>query len=80
MLGVNIHYCKSHGFQYTAVSTCFLTSDVNECRHYPGRLCAHKCDNILGSYMCSCTTGFKLASDGRNCDGKTEDGFTLIFS
>lgn len=43
--------------------------DINECRHYPGRLCAHKCENILGSYKCSCTTGFKLAGDGRNCDG-----------
>lgn len=43
--------------------------DVNECRHYPGRLCAHKCENTPGSYQCSCTTGFKLASDGRNCDG-----------
>lgn len=44
-------------------------SDINECRHYPGRLCAHKCENTPGSYKCSCTTGFKLASDGRNCDG-----------
>lgn len=43
--------------------------DINECRHYPGRLCAHKCENTPGSYKCSCTTGFKLASDGRNCDG-----------
>lgn len=50
------------------VSFCFL--DVNECRHYPGRLCAHKCENTLGSYQCSCTTGFKIAADGRNCDGK----------
>lgn len=45
------------------------TSDVNECRNYPGRLCAHKCENIRGSYKCSCTTGFKLAHDERNCDG-----------
>lgn len=45
-------------------------SDVNECRYYPGRLCAHKCENTLGSYKCSCTSGFKLANDGRNCDGK----------
>lgn len=43
--------------------------DVNECRHFPGRLCAHKCENTPGSYQCSCTTGFKLASDGRNCEG-----------
>ncbi|KAL0155493.1 hypothetical protein M9458_049756, partial [Cirrhinus mrigala] len=45
---------------------------INECRNYPGRLCAHKCENILGSYKCSCTTGFKLADDGRNCDDLNE--------
>lgn len=48
----------------------FCVLDINECRHYPGRLCAHKCENAVGSYKCSCTQGFKLASDGRNCDGK----------
>lgn len=45
-------------------------SDINECRHYPGRLCGHKCENTPGSYKCSCTMGFKLAADSRNCDGK----------
>lgn len=53
------------------VSFGLFVLDVNECRHYPGRLCAHKCENTLGSYKCSCTTGFALAADGRNCDGKT---------
>ncbi|MGH0188815.1 UNVERIFIED_CONTAM: hypothetical protein FKN15_031537, partial [Acipenser sinensis] len=43
--------------------------DTNECRRYPGRLCAHKCENTPGSYHCSCTIGFKLGSDGRNCEG-----------
>ncbi len=60
-------------FKCTCWSECCTsfswTSDINECRNYPGRLCAHKCENILGSYKCSCTTGFKLAADGRNCDG-----------
>ncbi|KAL4612783.1 fibulin-1-like isoform X1 [Arapaima gigas] len=46
--------------------------DINECRHYPGRLCAHKCENVDGSYQCSCTMGFKLASDGRNCEDVNE--------
>lgn len=43
--------------------------DINECRQYSGRLCAHKCENVVGSFHCSCATGFKLAHDGRNCEG-----------
>ncbi|KAM3588051.1 uncharacterized protein V6R79_020058 [Siganus canaliculatus] len=49
-----------------------LCEDINECRHYPGRLCAHKCENTEGSYQCSCTTGFKLSNDGRNCEDVNE--------
>ncbi|KAF0029579.1 hypothetical protein F2P81_018684 [Scophthalmus maximus] len=46
--------------------------DINECWHYPGRLCAHKCENTEGSYQCICTIGFKLSDDGRNCDDINE--------
>lgn len=55
-----------------------LTLDINECRHYPGRLCAHKCENTEGSYTCSCTTGFKLSHDGRNCEGKITFHWTYV--
>lgn len=55
-----------------------LTLDINECRHYPGRLCAHKCENTEGSYTCSCTTGFKLSHDGRNCEGKITFNWTYV--
>lgn len=44
--------------------------DINECRRYPGRLCGHKCENTLGSYHCSCSVGFRLAADGRSCEGE----------
>uniref|UniRef100_A0A8C6Y3C7 Fibulin-1 n=1 Tax=Naja naja TaxID=35670 RepID=A0A8C6Y3C7_NAJNA len=50
----------------------FISSDVNECRRYPGRLCAHKCENTAGSYYCSCAMGFKLSSDGRSCEDLNE--------
>uniref|UniRef100_A0A3B4BJE7 EGF-like domain-containing protein n=1 Tax=Periophthalmus magnuspinnatus TaxID=409849 RepID=A0A3B4BJE7_9GOBI len=52
-------------------NSCFC-SDINECRHYPGTLCAHKCENTDGSYRCSCTSGFKLASDARSCEDVNE--------
>ncbi|XP_072309629.1 fibulin-1-like [Eucyclogobius newberryi] len=57
---------------YTFNSITKLCDDLNECRHYPGTLCAHKCENTDGSYACSCTSGFKLASDGRNCEDLNE--------
>ncbi|XP_018543014.1 fibulin-1 isoform X2 [Lates calcarifer] len=58
------------GFIFNSITK--LCEDINECRHYPGRLCAHRCENTEGSYQCSCTTGFKLSHDGRNCDDVNE--------
>ncbi|XP_070611364.1 fibulin-1 isoform X1 [Erythrolamprus reginae] len=58
------------GYYFDGISrTC---TDVNECRRYPGRLCAHKCENTAGSYYCSCAMGFKLSPDGRSCDDLNE--------
>ncbi|KAM7402735.1 hypothetical protein PAMP_017949 [Pampus punctatissimus] len=47
-------------------------TDVNECWRYPGRLCSQTCENTPGSYYCSCTTGFSLAFDGKNCEDINE--------
>lgn len=71
-----------HGLE---VSVCCLMApapaltDVNECWRYPGRLCAQTCENTPGSYHCSCTAGFSLAFDGKNCEGKL-DFFFFFFS
>ncbi|XP_072915334.1 fibulin-1 isoform X1 [Hemitrygon akajei] len=64
-------YCNCNkGYNFNSISrTCI---DENECRRYPGRLCAHNCQNTPGSYYCSCSIGFKLSSDGRNCEDVNE--------
>ena len=47
----------------------FHPPDINECSTNNGG-CAHNCTNTQGSFTCSCRSGFQLASDGRDCNGK----------
>ncbi|TDG96789.1 hypothetical protein EPR50_G00232410 [Perca flavescens] len=68
---VGFYRCECRtGFIFNIITK--LCDDINECRHYPGRLCTHKCENTEGSYKCSCTLGFKLSQDGRNCEDVDE--------
>ena len=48
-----------------------LCSDINECtENIDG--CNQLCMNTMGSYLCNCTIGYRLASDQRICQGKRE--------
>ena len=43
--------------------------DINECiRGTNG--CAQLCNNTLGSYVCSCNSGYTLDADNRTCNGE----------
>ena len=42
--------------------------DINECNLNTDG-CAHICTNTIGSYTCSCRTGYRLLSNGRSCQG-----------
>ena len=33
-------------------------------------MCAQNCHNTVGSYNCSCYTGYRLNADGFACDGE----------
>lgn len=50
---------------------CYFTTsvDINECSEGTHQ-CAHNCQNTVGSYTCSCRTGYRLSSNGRSCYGK----------
>ena len=45
------------------------TSDINECYEMDNGGCDHSCVNIVGSYNCSCDTGFRLGNDSHTCEG-----------
>ncbi|KAM4695118.1 fibulin-7 [Discoglossus pictus] len=66
------HCSCDAGFQMSGTSENSICQDVNECEVYKvdgaPRLCMHTCINIPGSYRCSCPSGYKLLSDGKNCE------------
>ena len=45
--------------------------DVDECASGNGS-CTHTCNNMEGSYYCSCREGYKLASNGKICSDINE--------
>ena len=46
----------------------YFPIDINECLDNFGG-CSHICANTEGSFYCSCSPGFTLEEDGRNCAG-----------
>ena len=44
-------------------------SDINECSAVQ-RVCSHFCENLFGSFLCSCPTGHALSSDNKTCEGE----------
>ena len=43
--------------------------DINECTEKTSG-CAQICTNQIGSFKCSCTTGYYLGTDLKSCNGK----------
>ena len=51
-----------------------IVLDINECEDNNGG-CSQICTNTEGSFDCSCTDGYLLHSDGRQCTGTIENDF-----
>jgi len=47
----------------------FFYLDINECAAVP-QVCSHFCENIFGSFRCSCSAGHVLSSDNKTCAGE----------
>ena len=49
---------------------CVFCVDIDECKDQNGG-CGHNCSNTVGSYRCSCLSGYTLnTTDNASCDGK----------
>ena len=68
--------CSRCPFNFSQVNTCGMLSDsirfptdIDECAEDRDN-CAQTCTNTVGSYTCSCLTGYRLGSDERMCSGE----------
>ena len=43
---------------------------VNECSNANGG-CEHNCLNTIGSYQCTCNSGYRMENNGHSCTGTT---------
>ena len=46
----------------------YLPVDTVECDNGNGG-CEHNCTNTNGSYLCTCREGYRLATNGEDCEG-----------
>ena len=56
-------------FSFITLRHC-IHADINECTEGSAS-CPQMCINTISSYICSCNTGYRLASDGRTCNGES---------
>ena len=47
----------------------YCYTDIDECAEGTDR-CAQNCHNNIGSYTCSCSIGYRLNFNQRDCNGK----------
>lgn len=52
------------------MTTCSFPLDIDECDDLRNGGCSHSCMNLVGSYKCTCPTGFALKADNRTCSGE----------
>ena len=53
-------------------------ADINECLVDNGG-CDHTCQNYDGGRYCSCRSGYRLATDGKTCEGLYQIYLTILF-
>ncbi|KAK2145721.1 hypothetical protein LSH36_661g01026 [Paralvinella palmiformis] len=59
-------FCRTsqHGVTSMNGTNC---EDIDECQYNNGG-CQYNCENIIGSYKCTCAAGYVLGEDGMTCN------------
>ena len=76
-LGADRFTCNGKVKWNIHLSPCIVTciyyvcclKDIDECSMFNGN-CSQVCINKMGSYGCSCQSGYQLATNNRTCDGE----------
>lgn len=58
----------------------FQISDVDECSRTSGICSNGVCENMMGSYQCTCNDGFKQTSQHTSCEGNKNLTFMFVFA
>ncbi|KAI2810836.1 Bone morphogenetic protein 1 [Blomia tropicalis] len=64
---------------YRGFSAKFI-QEFDECQNQTYHGCQHKCINMIGGYRCECPIGFRLKSDGKQCEDAKCGGMIYIQS
>ena len=60
----------SRPITFTLWYTHLLVTDIDECSHDTDG-CENDCSNTIGSFYCSCNTGYALMANNKNCIGES---------
>ncbi|XP_019620839.1 PREDICTED: uncharacterized protein LOC109467334 [Branchiostoma belcheri] len=71
LIGDSSSTCRADQSWSNNVPSC---SDINECSVANGG-CDHVCTNTMGTFHCSCVTGYTLDADGYSCSDINECNF-----
>ena len=65
---INVHFTRHCMLEQTLIHL-LLFQDVDECTTNNGG-CDQMCNNIIGSFLCNCMTGYQLDRNGLDCNGE----------